>query len=158
MSARPTLVTWTGDLAVDQASRSATVGFVVAGAGDGSRIVVSLPFAEAKLLALAILEREAWAMAPDAGRAAEWSIPGRYVPARWRDMTPTRALRVVDPPGQLLNVHNADSARQGGRIGPAPTGSDPVSTIPAITPCATKPARDAGPSVHLFAPLRGYSP
>ncbi len=70
MTARPTPVTWAGDLAVDAATRVATIGLPVA-AGDGARIVVSMPVAEAKLLALAIIEREAWvAPAPPDGAAA----------------------------------------------------------------------------------------
>ena len=59
---RPTPVTWSGDLAIDAASRVATIGFPVV-AGDGARIAVSMPVAEAKLLALAIIEREAWVVA-----------------------------------------------------------------------------------------------
>ncbi len=43
----------------------------------------------------------------------------------------------------------------GERIGPGATGSDPASINPAIAPCATKPARDGGPSVHLFATMEG---
>ena len=58
MSARPISVTWAGDLLIASPSRVLTIGFVRVG-GSGERVPISLPIAEAKLLAGAITDRVA---------------------------------------------------------------------------------------------------
>ena len=66
MTSRSTAVTWAGELARASEDPLTVLTFVVVGGG-GARIKITLPLAESKLLALAILEQEAWGAAFGAG-------------------------------------------------------------------------------------------
>ena len=58
MNGAPTPVTWAGDLLIASPGRVLIIGFVRVGGG-GERGPISLPIAEAKLLAGAITDRVA---------------------------------------------------------------------------------------------------